>query len=182
MRSSLLVLVPVFALGGTAYAQSTTDKGLKIGYVDMARALNEVEDGKAAKAKLKADFDEKQKKLDKMQNDLKAKKDEFDKKAAMMNPEAKAQKQDELQRSFLELQRTYMELQKELSDREAQITAEIADKLRRVIASLGDRDGYNLIVNIGDTVLYYKRHQDMTDEVVREYNRQFAATNTGSKK
>ncbi len=91
----------------------------------------------------------------------------------MMNADVKSQKQDELQRSYGELQRNYMEMQKELSERESQLTSEIADKLRRVIAMIGDRDGYNVILNIGDTVLYYKRHQDITSDVVKEYNRQY---------
>ena len=174
MRLSLLV-VPLLIVAGTASVRAADDKPFKIGYVDMARALNDVEDGKAAKAKLKADFDEKQKKLDKMQTDLKTKKEDFDKKSSTMNPDVKAQKQDELQRNFVDVQRTYMELQKELSDREGQLTSEIAEKLRRVIAVVGDRDSYSVILNIGDTVLYYKRHLDVTDDVVREYNRQFAA-------
>jgi len=36
----------------------------KIGYVDLQRALNEVEEGKTAKALLQKDFAEKQKQLD----------------------------------------------------------------------------------------------------------------------
>ncbi len=146
---------------------------LKIAYVDMARALNEVEDGKSAKARLKKDFDEKQKKLDKLQNELKAKKDDFDKKSSMMKSDVKQAKQEELQRSFLELQQTYMQLQKELMDKENQLTQEIAGKLRTVIDKIGDKDNYTVILDIGETVLYYKRHMDITDDVVRAYNRQY---------
>lgn len=175
MRCSVYVASFLMLAAATAHAQGAADKPLKLGYIDMARALNDVEDGKSAKTRLKSDFDEKQKKLDKMQQDLKAKKEEFDKKSAMMNADVKAQKQDELQRSYVELQRNYMEMQKELSERESQLTSEIADKIRRVIAMIGDRDGYNVILNIGDTVLYYKRHLDITDEVVREYNKQHAS-------
>ena len=174
MRS--LILLPVIALLGISAAHAAEPAQQKIGYVDMARALNDVDDGKAAKARLKSDFEGKQKKLDQMQTELKAKKDEFDKQSSMMKPEIKQQKQDELQRKFLELQQTYMQLQKELMDKEQQITQDIAGKLRSIVAKLGDRDGFTLIMDIGDTVLYYKRHLDMTDEVVREYNRQYATS------
>ncbi len=145
----------------------------KIGYVHMARALNEVGQGKTAKAKLKKDFEQKQIKLDKMQKDLKAKKDQFEARKGMMKPEARLEKKEELQTSFLKLQQTYMELQQELMGREAKITQEIAGKLRAVIAKIGDRDGYTLVLDIGDTVLYYKRHRDLTDLVVKEYNQQY---------
>ncbi len=169
LRRSLLVFLAVL---GVASSGAAAD--VKVGYVDMAKALNEVDDGKTAKAKLKSDFDEKQKKLDALQNDLKAKKDDFDKKSGMMKPEVKAEKQEELQRKFMELQQTYMQLQKELMDKESQLTNEIAGKLRSIIAKIGDRDGYNMILDIGESVLYYKRHQDVTDQVVQEYNRQYA--------
>lgn len=143
---------------------------MKVGYVNMAQALNEVEEGKAAKAKLKADFDGKQKKLDEMQNELKAAKDDFEKKAGMMKPDAKQAKQEELQKKFVELQQTYMSLQKELMDKEGSITQDITAKLRKIIARIGDREGYSIVLDIGETVLYYKHHQELTDKVVQEYN------------
>jgi outer membrane protein len=170
--ASYVVFMLGLGIAGSAVAAETQE--LKIGYIDMGRALNEVDDGKAAKAKLKSDFDEKQKKLDAMQNDLKAKKDDFDKKSAMMNPDVKGQKQDELQRKFMELQQTYMQLQKELVDKESQLTQEIAGKIKNIVVKLGDKEGYTMILDIGDTVLFYKRHMDITDDVVREYNRQYA--------
>src|SRR5688572_10195231 len=88
MRSPLLALL-CLALPTTAVAAQADQK---IGYVDVSKALNDVEDGKTAKAKLQSDFTDKQKKLDAMQNDLKAKKDEFDKKATMMEAGVKQQK------------------------------------------------------------------------------------------
>ena len=145
----------------------------KIGYVDMARALNEVEDGKLAKAKLKSEFEKKQQQLDKMQTDLKASKEEFEKRAGMMKAEAKQAKQEELQRGLMEVQKTYMQLQQELMESETQVTSEIGKKIRAVIEKIGDRDGYLMVLNMGDTVLYYKRHMDMTDEVIRDYNKQY---------
>src|SRR2546430_746784 len=60
----------------------------KFAFVDLQRALEETEDGKKAKAKLKSDFDRKQKELDEKQEDLKKMKENFDKKAQLMKPEA----------------------------------------------------------------------------------------------
>lgn len=173
MRSLLTI---VFLTGATLLSptagRAASDTS-KLGYVDMTRALNEVEDGKSAKTKLKNEFEGRQKKLDEMQQALKKDKDEFEKRMAMMKPEAKAQKQEELQRKFLELQQTYMQLQKELIDQETKLTQDITSKMRNVIARIGDREGYTMILDIGETVLYYKRHMDLTDQIVKEYNGQF---------
>ena len=146
---------------------------LKIGYVDMARAINDVEDGKSAKAKLKTEFEKKQQKLDKLQNELKTKKEEFEKQAGMLKAEARQTKQDELQRDFVEAQKYYMQVQQELMENEKRVTQEIGDKLRTIIAKVGDREGHMVILNIGDTVLYSKRHMDITDQIIRDYNNQY---------
>ena len=163
----------LFAAAPPARA-ADADGGPKIGYVDMARALNEVEDGRTAKAKLKGEFELKQKKLDKMQSDFKTKKEEFDKRADLLKPDARQNKEQELQQDMMEVQRTYMQLQQELAETEKSVTDEINRKIRIVIDKLGDRDNYFLILNIGDVVLYNKRHMDVTDDVIRAYNKQHA--------
>lgn len=165
--AAALCVAPVVAHGQSKAAEP------KIGYVDMARALNDVEDGKQAKAKLKVDFEAKQKKLDKMQNDLREKKEAFDKRVAMMKPEARQDKEAELQRAMMEVQQTYMQLQQELVESEGQLTQTIRKKLQAVIDRVGDKDSYFLILNTGDTVLYNKRHMDLTDDLIREYNKQY---------
>jgi outer membrane protein len=146
---------------------------LKVAYVDMARALNEVEEGKAAKDRLQGEFKLKQKKLDELQTQLKAKQAEFEKRKAMMKEDVRQAKMEEMQRDFLELQQTYATLQKELLEEERKQTEQIASRITTVVSKIGDRDGYQMILNIGESVLYYKRHQEITDLVVRMYNEQF---------
>lgn len=166
--ASVIPAVALFLAGADSGLAKSSD--IAIAYVDLNRALNSVEDGKAAKARLKRDFEGKQKKLDEMQAGLKAKKEEFDSRKAMMKPEIKEAREEELQRELMQLQQTYMQLQQELIGKETQLTQDIGGKLRKVIERIGDREGYALILNIGDTVLYHKRHKDITDVVVKEYN------------
>jgi outer membrane protein len=167
MRSALLVAAVL------AFTQTASAADLKIGYVDMARALNEVDEGKSAKARLKKDFEKKQKSLDQMQKTLKAKQAEFEKRKAMMKEDVRNAKIEEMQRDFLELQQTYGRLQKELMEEEAKLTQKIGGRVTKIVEKIGDRDSYVMVLNIGDTVLYYKRHQDITDEVVKMYNKQY---------
>lgn len=167
------VIVAALAGGLFVAPASASAEQIKVAYVNMARALNDVNDGKAAKNRLKKEFEAKQKKLDKMQKDLKAKKDAFESKKGMMKPDARAAQQEELQMEFMKLQQTYMQLQQELVQEESKVTQEIAGKLRNVIAKIGDRDAYHMVLDIGDTVLYYKRHRDITEQVVQEYNKQY---------
>ena len=56
-RATQVLIAAVFLLStSAAFAED-----MKLGYVDMQRALNETEDGRKAKEKLKKDFEQKQK-------------------------------------------------------------------------------------------------------------------------
>jgi Skp family chaperone for outer membrane proteins len=62
------LVLGIFLLGSTPITALAEE--VKLGYVDMQRALNETEDGRKAKANLKKVFDQKQKELDEQQEEL----------------------------------------------------------------------------------------------------------------
>src|SRR4051812_23606852 len=76
---------------------------LKVGYVDLQRALLEVEEGRSAKARLQSVLDLKQKELDKEQESLKKEKETLDKQASAMSEEVRVQKQTDLQKRLFDL-------------------------------------------------------------------------------
>jgi 3-hydroxyacyl-[acyl-carrier-protein] dehydratase len=88
MKNALMA----FALIGStvAVAPRAAQADTKLAFVDLQRALEETEDGKKAKNKLKTEFERKQKELDSKSEELKKAKEEFDKKAPLMKPEALA--------------------------------------------------------------------------------------------
>lgn len=146
---------------------------LNVAYVNMNQALNGVKEGQRNKAQLKKDFEGKQRQLDKMQKDLKAKQEKFEKKKAMMKSAVRTKKERQLQGELMQLQQTYMQLQRQLMDREGKVTGDIAGKLREIIGQIGDREAYDMILDIGTTVLYHKRHKDITRRVIAEYDKKF---------
>lgn len=154
-----------FSIAEPAFAAAD----IKLGYVDLQRALNEVEEGASAKKALKKEFDEKQKQLDTKQNDLKALKEEIDARGSMMKPEIKQEKLNDLQKKLMETQQLYYALQQELSKREGDATAEIFKKMGVILQGMGEGDGYTLIVE-KSAVLYAKGALDLTNELIRRYN------------
>ena len=109
---SLVVAVAVIGLVTIAEAKkkSTSSASIgssKIGYVDLNRALNEVNEGKRAKAKLEADGKAKKQKLEILQNDLKKLKDELEKKRLILSAQALKDKEMVFQQKFVELQKRY---------------------------------------------------------------------------
>ncbi len=142
---------------------------VKLGFVDLQRALNEVDEGANAKKALKKEFDEKQKQLDAKQNELKALKEELDSRGTMMKPEVKQEKLNDLQKRLLETQQLYFQLQQELSKREGEATAEIFKKMGVILQTMGEEQGFSMIVE-KSAVVYARPALDVTNELIRRYN------------
>jgi outer membrane protein len=147
----------------------------KFGYVDLQRALNEVDEGKAAKALLKKDFDEKQKQLDVKKADFDKLQADVEKQAAMMTDAAKKEKAAELDRRARELQGLFMQLQKDLSDRERDATKGIFDKMAVLVHEIAEADGFTMVFEKGAGIVYAPPSLDLTNELIRKYNGRFPA-------
>jgi len=147
---------------------------LKIGYVNLQQAVNDVDEGKAAKAALKKEFDQKQKLLDDKQNELKKLKDELEKQAVVMSDEAKREKGMDFERRVMEVQQIFATLQKELGDREREMMKVIFDKMELVIKDIAEAEGFTYVFeqqNAG--ILYAPQALNLTNELVRKYNVRF---------
>ena len=163
--ATIFALLMTMTIAAPAWAQS------KIAYVDLQRALLEVEDGKKAKAKLKKDFDKKQAELDRKQANVKKMKDDLEAGAMMMTEEAKRAKAMELQKQMYELQQLYLQLQGDLSQKEAEATRKIFDRMGAIIEKIGKEKGYDLILEKTESsVLYAKSGMDITSELIKRYN------------
>lgn len=167
MKKILIVvgLVSTLIFGNSVIAQE------KVGVIDLQKALNDVEEGKAAKARLKSEFDAKQKTLDALQNDLKAMKDNLEKQKLVLSQDAMKQKEMEYRDKFIELQKKLSEFRGELQQKEAQYTGSIIVALKQLVSELGARDKYTLIFEKGqDVVLYAPNATDLTPALIQLYN------------
>lgn len=174
-KFAVMVVAAAFALaivsGAVAKgAHAETTSNIKIGYVDMNRALNEVNEGKNAKAKLEADGKAKKKKLEIMQAELQKMKEDLDKQSLILSKEALAEKQAKFQQKFVDLQRTTMEFEKEFAEKEANFIKPISEKLQRVIQKIGSKGGYTVIMPRA-MALYALPGSDITNEVISTYNK-----------
>jgi len=153
------------------FIQNLKAQTLKIGVVDFQNALNSVEEGKSAKARLKAEFDQKQKSLDALQNDLKAMKDNLEKQKSVLSQDAMRQKEEEYRNKFIELNKKMAEFRAELQQKEVEYTGNILTALRKVVAEVGAKGNYTLIFEKGqDALLYAAQATDLTSEVISIYN------------
>ncbi len=145
----------------------------RIGYVDLQRALNEVEEGKAAKALLKKDVDEKQKQLDAKKTEFDKLQADFEKQSTIMSETARKDRGQDLDRRARELQALFMNLQKDLSERERDATRGIFDKMAAVVAGIAEADGFTIVLEKTAGLVYAPASLDLTNELIRKYNERY---------
>lgn len=176
------LLLPLLAVTGLALPAAALAEP-KFGYVDLQRALNEVDEGKGAKASLKKEFDQKQKMLDEKQEELKRFKADFDKQSVVMADEAKKEKQGELDRKFIEVQGLYVQLQKELTEKEREMTRGIFDRMGAIIREIAEAESFTMVFEKSDSgLLYAPVSLDLTNELIRKYNAKYKPGSKPDKK
>ncbi len=164
----LAVLALALTLAPAARAEQ------KLAYVDFQRAIKEVEEGKAAGAALKRDFEEKQKQLNSKSEEVKRLQEDFQKQAALLTPEAKAAKGAEIERKMMETQEFYVKLQQDLSGKEREAMRPLADKMTAIVREIAEADGFTMIFDRDSAGLVYAPSSlDVTNELIRKYNAKY---------
>ncbi len=163
--SIVAVMAVAFLLAGPAQA-----KNLKIGVVNMQRAVSETKEGKAAEARLL-----KMKK--KLESELNRKLKEFYKEQEALQKAMSILKEDEKRKrlaasrtKFQALQKRYLGAERELMKEKTQVMMRLSKKLGKVIQSIAKKDRYDYVFN-NAAVLWAPRHTDLTNQVIRIYNK-----------
>jgi len=164
----LVFVVAILGLltGRLAYAED-----IKVGVVDLIKALNESESGKKAKTELEGLIKSKQATLDEKSKNIEKMKGELEKQASILSAEARKAKEDELERMIREYQRMVADSQGEVKKKENDYTAGIVKELRVIIEKIGKDEGYTVILEKAEgIVLFSKENLDITDTVIKKYN------------
>ena len=164
-KIACLVVVFLLFAGQCAYAE------VKIGFVDLMRALNESEAGKKAKVDLEALIKAKQGSLDTKGKEIEKLKGDVEKQSSVLSAEAKKSKEDDLQRMLRDYQRLVSDSQAEVKKKESEMTGEIVTEIRAIVEKIGEEGGYTMVIeNAEGLILYSKKDLDLTDSVIKRYN------------
>jgi outer membrane protein len=170
MRKIVSALALALAVGPASAAEP------RIGIVDMERAVNEVDEGKAMVAALEKDLDEKRKQLGAKESEFNALMADFDKQSLVLSEQAKKEKRDDLQRRFQELQMLREKLEKEFMKRQQESSGAILGRMGQIVREIAEADGLTVVLNrSGGAVVYALPSLDVTNELIRKYNARFGA-------
>jgi outer membrane protein len=165
----ILILLGGF---GRAFGQ-THPTSLKIGFVDIQKAVNECNAGKEAKKAIVKEVEKIQRQSEDKQKELRTIKDALDKQAPMLNPDARATKEKDFQNKVREFQRWQEDAQNEVNQKKVEMERNISLGLQKIIQKLGADDGYTFILELNENiVLFASKAVDLTDRVIKIYDAQ----------
>jgi len=160
------LFLAVVLAGSSALAEE-----LKLGYVDLQRALSETEDGRKAKANLKKIFDQKQKELDEQQEDLKKAVEDLDKKRTLLPADKVREKEAELQSRMQKVQQTYLRHQQDLQAKEQEATSKIFERMNKILGKIALAENFTMILDkTQGGIVFAKPSLDLTNDLIRRYN------------
>jgi outer membrane protein len=138
---ALVACIALSALGVSADAQA-----LKIGYVDSQRVLSEAEQGKAAQAKLQAEFGQRESDLQQAGAKLAADAAALDRDAPTLSEADRNRRQRDLADQDRDLQRKRAAWEEDLKQRRAEEISALVERANRVIKQIYETEKYDLIV------------------------------------
>jgi outer membrane protein len=175
MRRLLLALPLLFAI--PARAQS-----MRIGFVDVQRAIQEVDEGKNARARLQQELQQKRSDIDQKRANLEKMKADYEKQLPVLSDDAKRKKGEELQKAFVDAQQGAQQMQEELQGKEQEAMSGISKRMVQIVNEVVEREGFTYVLDKA-ALLYAPPASDITNEVVRRYNERFAVKpDAGAKK
>ena len=165
-KLSLLLVVLILLAGTHAYAEN-----VKIGSIDLVKALNDSDAGKKAKTDLEF--------LIKSNRLLSTKKGKILRRQRTKSRSSLLccqQMQENLRkriwRGYCDYQRQVSDSQNEVKEKEeGELTGNILKELRDIIQKIGIEEGYTIILEGGEgQIPYAKKEIDLTQAVIKKHN------------
>jgi len=163
-----LALTMLLAVGpAPAYAAES----VKIGIIDLQKALNESKKGSAARDQLKNKFEKLQSNLKTQEAEIEKMKEELERQTTMLSPEAKFEKERELKRKLRDFQDQLNDYNQMIRKEELEVTQPIVQSLLDEANKLGKEQGFTLIIERQKAgVIYYSETMDITSQVIKRFD------------
>lgn len=152
-----------------AAAPAASNANRTVAFVDLQKALNNCTEGKEAKKRLEADFDRRQKELEKAKADLEVFAKDLESSAAMLTPERKQAKMTEYQDRYKALSEGFERHQRELARAEQTATADIMKRLVELSTRIAQEKGFGMVVE-KSAVVFAAPGLELTEELIRRFD------------
>lgn len=174
MKYCAAIVIPlVLALAIPCYGEDA----IKIGIVDLQKALDESVTGQKANELFQGKFLDAKRRIEAKQEEIKQLQMELEVQGDMLNELAKEEKRRTIERKMKDYQRLVQDSDEELKRQQQEMTLKFFEELQKVLQSIGTEGGYTIIME-KSTVMYTDDAFDLTDELIRRYD-ESKGENTG---
>jgi outer membrane protein len=142
---------------------------VKIGFIDVQRAISESVAGKRARERFQAQVKKAEADLLREKNELERLKGELDKKGPLLKDDERRNLEGDLQRRYVNYQRSMNDQQQELRQKENEMTSDILKELEKIVNEVGKAEKFTLILERSQ-ILYSDQGIDITSRVIEAYN------------
>lgn len=160
-----MLLVFVFLLS----ASVVSAQGIKIGYVNAVKVIEEAPQGEAALKKLESEFGPRDKRLVSIQNDIRELEDDLEKNGLIMTDADRRAKERKILVMKRNLRRATQEFREDYNLRRNEELAVLQKIVKKAIVEIAKQEKYDLIVHEG--TIYASSKIDITDKVLEKLNK-----------
>jgi outer membrane protein len=144
---------------------------LKVGTVDIQKAINECVAGREAKRALSQEIEQFERLTSEKQKGLQDMQDSLEKQGIMLTPDARKSREMDLQTKIRDFKRWEEDRRNEISQKRLDMEKTISVDLLKVIQKIGADEGYTFILEKNETiVLFSSQSLDITDRVTKSYD------------
>ena len=153
------------------FAVSAYSAEIKIGYVDLNKAVNESEEGKKAISILETMVKNSQMEIKYSEDKIKAIEEELKKQASILTPDAIKAKKEERDKLFRNYKRLIKDLDEDVKKKQSRLMEKLFISIRDIVQQIGKAENYSAIYEKAESVtLYYSSELDITDKVITKFN------------
>lgn len=168
-----IVVMGIFTVG--AYVAPVWAEDVKIGIIDVKRAIESTKDGKKVEGQLKKEMEKRQSSLDSLSKDIKEMNEDLQKKAMVLSDDVRLKKQQDIQGKMVNYQKELEKNTMEMRKKESELVSPILEKLQKVVEKMATDGKYTVILQKTDqgpnAVVWAKKEVDITDDVVKAYEK-----------
>ena len=169
-RKSLLACL----LGACLFGAVVLDAAAQsIGFVDMERVLQESDPGKAAQAKLEAQFGDEQQAFAQREQEIRQLQSALERDKPLMSKAQVEKKENDIKSRIEQFEKDFAETQREVMKAQQQEGQKVMEPARKAVNSVAEKKKLAAVFEAGQAgILYLGDSADITDDVIKALNAQ----------
>lgn len=172
-KSIVVIILPLMAFLAFASIAEAGSSGLKIGYINSQRIIDESKAGKETTNKMEEFKKENMAKLEQRSKEIEELEQDLRKKEFAITPDTKKQIEEKIRDKSLELKIFKETKEKELKEIFYNNLKSIESQVLAIVQKIGQDEGFDLILGRDESgILYADPKYDLTDKVVQIYDQQ----------